>query len=315
MTFLESLDPEVAHAIDAYPAERYIAVGEDPPRARAMTEAINSVMRANLPPTDVAIEEKTIPGPDCAIPLAIYRPPGSTTRGALLWLHGGGYIVGVERDDARCIEFAEVVGCVVVSVGYRLAPEYTYMAAISDSYAALNWLTGQADALGIEPGRIAIGGGSAGGGLAAGLALYNRDQGGPPLALQLLIYPMLDDLHDNPAGHAVTHPTIWNRDVSFKAWRMYLGAEYGTERVSPYAAAARATDLSGLPPAFVSVGTADLFRDDNIDYAQRLMAAGTPTQLQVYPGMFHGAEMLVPEAAQSLRMRRGYLDAVKRAIG
>ena len=315
MSFVDRIDPEVVHALDTYPAERYIAIGEDPPKAREMTEAINREMRANLPPTDVIIEEMTITGPDCEIPIAIYRPPGPAPRGGLLWMHGGGYIVGVERDDARCIEFAEFIGCTVVSVGYRLAPESTYRESISDSFAALNWIVDNATELGIDKNRIAIGGGSAGGGLTAGLALYNRDNGGPDLAFQLMIYPMIDDTHDTPSGHEVTHPTIWNRDVSFKAWKMYLGGEYGSQAVSLYAAATRAEDLTGLPPALVSVGTMDLFRDENINYAQRLMAAGIPTDLQVYAGMFHGAEMLAPDAAASRQMRMDYLTTLKRAIG
>lgn len=315
MSFIDQIDPEVRHALDTYPAERYIAIGEDPPKARAMTEAINREMRAKLPPTDVRIEETTIPGDGCEIPLAIYQPPAPAPRGGLLWLHGGGYIVGVERDDARCIEFAESIGCAVVSVGYRLAPESTYRESVSDSYATLNWMVDNASELGIDQDRVAIGGGSAGGGLAAGLALYNRDNGGSELAFQLLIYPMIDDRHDTPSGHEVTHPTIWNRDVSFKAWKMYLGDEYGSDKVSPYAAAARATDLGGLPPALVTVGAMDLFRDENINYAQGLMAAGVPTDLQVFAGMYHGAEMLAPDAAASRRMRLGYLTALKRAIG
>ncbi len=315
MAFIDRIDPEIVGALGTYPAERYIAIGENPPLAREMTEAINREMRANLPPTDIKITETTIPGPDCEIPIAIYQPPAPAPRGALLWFHGGGYIVGVERDDARCIEFAEFIGCTVVSVGYRLAPESTYRDSIADAFVALNWMVGNASELGIDPSRIAIGGGSAGGGLTAGLALYNRDNKGPDLAFQLLIYPMIDDSHDSPSGHADTCPTIWNRDVSFKAWKMYLGDEYGSDKVSPYAAAARATNLSGLPPALVTVGTEDLFRDENINYAQRLMAAGVPTDLQVYAGVFHGAEMLVPAASVSMRMRTGYLVPLKRALG
>jgi len=315
MSFIDRIDPTIAHALATYPAERYIAIGDDPPKAREMTEAINREMRANLPPTDVTIEERTISGPDCEIPLAIYQPPEPAPRGGLLWLHGGGYIVGVERDDARCIEFAEVIGCTVVSVGYRLAPESTYKDSVSDSFAALNWLVDSASELGIDVSRVAIGGGSAGGGLAAGLALYNRDNKGPDLAFQLLIYPMIDDTHNTPSGHEDTCPTIWNRDVSFKAWKMYLGDEYGRDKVSPYAAAARAADLTHLPPALVTVGAMDLFRDENINYAQRLMAARVPTDLQVYAGVFHGAEMLAPDADVSQRMRAGYLAPLKRAIG
>ena len=315
MSFIDRIDPEVVHAINEVPAERYIAIGEDPPLAREMTRTMNLEMRASLPPTDVTIEEMTIPGPDCEIPVVIYQPPGPAPRGGLLWMHGGGYIVGLARDDARCIEFAEFVGCTVVSVDYRLAPESTYKESIADCFAALEWMVDNSDDLGIDARRIAIGGGSAGGGLTAGLALFNRDNKGPDVAFQMMIYPMIDDTHDTPSGHADTYPTVWNRDVSFKAWKMYLGDEYGTDDVSPYAAASRAKDLTGLPPALVTVGTMDLFRDENIDYAQRLMAAGVPTDLLVYEGLFHGVEMQVPDAVASKRMRTGYLSGLKRAIG
>ena len=315
MSFIDRVDPEIVHALEFNPAERFIAIGDDPPLAREMTNAQKQAMFAALPPTDVTIEETSIAGPDCDIPIVIYRPPNPGPRGGLLWLHGGGYIVGTARDDGHGIGFAEHVGCAVVSVDYRLAPESTYKGSIADSFAALNWMVDNANGLEIDTDRIAIAGGSAGGGLAAGLALYNRDMDGPDLAFQLLIYPMIDDTNQTPSSYEITHPTIWHRAVSLKAWRMYLGDEHGTDKVSPYAAAARAADLSGLPPALVTVGELDLFRDENIDYAQRLMAAGVKTDLQVYAGMFHGAEMSVPEAAVSKRMRLGYRDAMKRAIG
>lgn len=315
MSILDRIDPEIAHALDINPAERFIAISEDPPKAREMTNAQKQAMFAALPPTDVTIEETSISGSDCDIPVVIYQPTNPAPRGGLLWLHGGGYIVGTARDDAHGIGFAEHAGCTVVSVGYRLAPESTYRESIADSFAALNWMVDNAQTLGIDTNRIAIGGGSAGGGLSAGLALYNRDVSGPDLAFQLLIYPMIDDTHETPSGYEITHPTIWHRGVSFKAWRMYLREDYGTDNVSPYAAASRAKDLSGLPPALVTVGTLDLFRDENINYAQRLMAAGVATDLQVYNGMIHGAELSVPEAAVSKRMRMGYRNALKRAIG
>ena len=189
------------------------------------------------------------------------------------------------------------------------------MASVADCFAGLKWMVGNAAELGIDSSRVAIGGASAGGGLTAGLAHYNRDNNGPELALQLLIYPMIDDTHETPSGYEVTHPNVWNRDVSLKAWKMYLGDEYGSDTVSPYAAAARATDFSGLPPAFVTVGMMDLFRDEDINYAQRLMAAGIPTELAVYPGMSHGGELLAPAAALCQRMRTDYHQALKRAIG
>ena len=178
MSFIDRIDPEVVHAINEVPAERFVAIGEDPPLAREMTRAMNLEMRASLPPTDVTIEEMTIPGPDCEIPVVIYQPPGPAPRGGLLWMHGGGYIVGLARDDARCIEFAEFVGCTVVSVDYRLAPESTYKESIADCFAALEWMVDNSDDLGIDARRIAIGGGSAGGGLTAGLALLQPGQQG-----------------------------------------------------------------------------------------------------------------------------------------
>ncbi len=315
MSFLDQVDPELVHAVDVMPAERFIAIGEDVPKARQMTEDYQSKLRGALPYTDVTIEETAFVGPDRDIPVVVYQPTNPAPRGGLLWMHGGGYIVGTARADYHGIGFAEHAGCTVVSVDYRLAPESTYKESIADCFAALNWMVDNAGELGIDRERIAIGGGSAGGGLTAGLAHYNRDHGGPALKLQLLLYPMIDDTHDTPSGHEITHPTVWHRKVSFEAWKMYLGDEYGTDDVSPYAAAARATDFSNLPPAFVTVGALDLFRDENIDYAQRLMAAGVPTDLQVYPGMIHGAEMSAPEAAVSRRMRTEYRDAVKRAIG
>ncbi|MCY3934861.1 MAG: alpha/beta hydrolase [Anaerolineaceae bacterium] len=313
--FLATLDPELAAAPDAFlPAALVRAVGDDPPLARRIDDEVLAQLAEQLPPTAVTLEERTIPGPDGEIPIVIYQPPNDAPRPGLLWIHGGGYISGRARDDHNGISFAEHAGCTVVSVEYRLAPEATYKEAVADCFGALLWLAEHADELGVDRNRLAVGGASAGGGLSAGLALYNRDQGGPALVLQLLIYPMIDDRHTTPSSHEITFERVWNRAVSQKAWRMYLGEEYGTDRASPYAAAARATDLQHLPPAFVTVGTRDLFRDESIVYAQRLMAAGVPTELAVYPGVYHGAETLVPQAAVSRRMRRDYLDALKRAL-
>lgn len=315
MPFIDQVDPELVEALDFFPAELMTAIGDDPPKAREMFQPLWDAQAEDLLPTDVSIEERLIPTPDGDVLVVIYQPPTPAPRGGLLWIHGGGYIVGSGRNDPHGIGFAEHVGCTVVSVDYRLAPEHTYKEAVADCVGALNWMVDSAAALGVDPQRIAIGGASAGGGLTAGLALHNRDHAGHELALQLLIYPMIDNTHDTPSGHEITHPTVWNRDVSMKAWRMYLGEEFATGHVSPYAAAARAVDLSGLPRAFVTVGAMDLFRDEDINYAQRLMAAGVPTELQVYPGMYHGAEMSAPEAEVSTRMRLEYRDAVKRAVG
>ena len=315
MSFVDQVDPEIAAGLDFFPVELMNAVGDDPARAREMYQPIWDALADDLQPSDITIQERAIPGPAGEIPVVIYQPPTPAPRGALLWIHGGGFIIGSGRNDPHGIGFSEHVGCTVVSVDYRLAPENRYQAAVSDCVGALNWIFESADELGVDPKRVAIGGASAGGGLTAGVSLYNRDHAGRDVAFQLLIYPMLDDTHDTPSGRAITHPTVWNRELSFKAWKMYLGDEYGTNDVSPYAAAARARDLSGLPPALVTVGAMDLFRDEDIEYAQRLMAAAVPTELQVYAGMYHGAEMSLPDAAISTRMRLGYRDALKRAIG
>ena len=315
MDFLATLDPEIASQEDNFlPAALVSAVGDDPPLARQMVDELMAMMAQMLPPSDVTAEERTIPGPEGAVPIVVYQPPTEAPRPGMLWIHGGGYITGSARDDHYCNAFAEHAGCTIVSVDYRMAPDVTYKESVSDCFVALNWLFDHAAELGVDEDRIAIGGCSAGGGLSAGLALYNRDNSGPDVAFQLLIYPMIDDTHDTPSGHEITYERVWNRAVSLKAWKMYLGDEYGTDQVSPYAAAARATDLTGLPPAFVTVGTRDLFRDESIDYAQRLIAAGIPTELEVYPGMLHGGESLAPLAAVSQRMRLGYLDALKRAL-
>ncbi|MEL7432676.1 MAG: alpha/beta hydrolase [Chloroflexota bacterium] len=314
MDFVSKLDPELAPVLDTFPPELVTAIGDDPPTARAMFTQMTAAMADMLPPTDVTKEKRVIVGPGGDLEVVIYQPTEEAPRAGLLWMHGGGYIIGSAEDDASCISFAENVGCTVVSVEYRMAPDVTYKESVADCFAALKWMVAHADELGVDKERIAIGGASAGGGLTAALALYNRDHDGVDIAFQWLIYPMIDDTHETASGYEVTHPSVWNRDVSLKAWKMYLGDEYGTDNVSPYGAPFRATDLSGLPPAYVVVGTEDLFRDEDIEYAKRLMAAGVPTELEVYAGMFHGGESFAPMAGISQRMRAGYNAALKRAL-
>ena len=314
MDTIDRIDPELIPGLYILPEGLLKAVGEDPQHARTMYEELMAAMAGLLPPTQVTTEQRAIGGSNGDVQIVVYQPTDPAPRPGLLWIHGGGYIIGSARDDGNCVAFAEHAGCTIVSVDYRLAPEFTYRASITGCFAALNWMVNNADALGIDNNRIAIGGSSAGGGLTAALALYNRDHGGPEVAFQLLIYPMLDDTHETPSGYEVTYEKVWHRDVSLKAWRMYLGDEFGSDNVSPYGAPARAEDLTGLPRAYVTVGTEDLFRDEDIDYAQRLMAAGVPTELAVFPGMYHSGEVLAPEAAVSQKMRMGYLNALKRAL-
>lgn len=313
MDFVELLDLEYQPLVAQMPLSD-TPLTADVPAAREALRQMFAGLAAILPPTDVAIEERIILGPAGDLPIVIYRPNAPTPHPGLLWIHGGGYILGSPRgEDLLCLPVAERLGCTIVSVDYRLAPEHPFPAGPEDCYAALLWLADHAAELGIDVSRLAIGGGSAGGGMTAGVALMNRDRKGPALKLQLLMYPMLDDRHETSSGQSIVDSRVWNRQTSLEAWKMYLGDAYGGD-VSPYAAAARATDLSGLPPAYITVGTADLFRDEDIVYAQRLMAAGVPTELAVFHGVFHGGELFMPGAAVSQRMSGGYFDALRRAF-
>lgn len=222
----------------------------------------------------------------------LYRPTGVSSPGpALLWIHGGGYVIGsASQDDVLCRRFASTLGVTVASVEYRLAPQHPYPAGLEDCYAALTWLAGLPA---VDAGRVAIGGASAGGGLAAALALLARDRGEVPLAAQLLVYPMLDDRSvgpqfDNP-GHR-----LWTQESNRFGWSAYLG---GAD--PEVAVPARRDDLSGLPPAWVGVGTLDLFHDEDLAYAQRLRAAGVPCDVEVVHGAFHGFDGVAPKTAVS----------------
>lgn len=261
----------------------------------------------------VKVSKQTINSKDGAITVYVYTPEHSQSKDkpGLFWTHGGGFILGSADTDFAAM-FAKQLDATVVSVDYRLAPEHPFPAGHNDSYAAFLWMVEHAKELGIDPQRIAIGGDSAGAGMAASLALRNRDENGPKIAFQLLLYPMLDNLHATPSGSIEDYP-VWNRQTSFNAWEMYLNGTPGVD-ASPYAAAARAKDVSGLPDTFITVGTVDLFRDEVIDYSQRLMAAGVPTQLAVFPGVYHSGEVFVPNAPVSQKMSNTYVTALKEAL-
>ena len=244
-----------------------------------------------------------------AIELLILEPVKRQAKGpVMVWAHGGGYVLG----DANCglaRSLSRETGCTFISVEYRLGPEHPAPAAAEDMCDALLWVRDHAAELDIDSDRIAVGGISGGGGLAAGTALMNRDQQGVALNFQFLIFPMLDNLHNTPSGQLDGH-AIWNRQASLAAWEMYLGGTPG-EQASPYGAAARAKDVSGLPPTHISVGQSDLFRDECIDYAKRLMATGVPTQLDVFPHHIHGSELAMPELSFSKRMTEARMQALK----
>jgi acetyl esterase/lipase len=225
--------------------------------------------------------------------IRLFRPAGVRGQApALLWIHGGGYVIGkAAQDDAVCRRFARELGATVASVDYRLAPDHPYPAPLEDCYSALTWLTRLPS---VDLSRVAIAGASAGGGLAAALALLTRDRGEISLAAQLLVYPMLDDRTVDRNGPENPGLRLWNQTSNKYGWSAYLGGADPAVAVP-----ARREDLSGLPPTWLGVGTFDLFHDEDLAYAERLKAAGVPCEVEVVPGAFHGFDGIVPKAQVS----------------
>jgi acetyl esterase/lipase len=318
MNFIDQLDPELRAVLEKVPADRPMDLNQIP-AARGKMKKMMELALANMPQIEgVSSRDEFAPGAQGApaVRVRVYRPDDQRGKlPALLWIHGGGYVMGdIDQDDRLMKQMVRRVGCVVVSVDYRLAPENPFPAPVEDCYAGLKWLFAHAGELQVEPSRIAIGGASGGGGLTAGLALLTRDRGEVPVAFQLLIYPMIDDRNVTAASYAITDPRMWNRESNRLAWKAYLGRDGGGTGVSPYAAASRAPDLTGLPPAYIPVGALDLFVDENIEYAQRLIQAGVPTELHVYPGAFHGFDVFAPSARVSKQFKAERDDALRRAL-
>ena len=266
---------------------------------------------------DVSKQDLEVPGPEGApdVPIRIYRPTADATepRPCVYEIHGGGFMTGsIDMMDGWCQVAAARLDAVVVSVEYRLAPEHPFPAGVEDCYAGLCWTAQNASDLGVDRDRIAVAGQSAGGGLAAATALLARDRGGPALCFQLLEIPELDDRLETPSMVAFDDTPLWNRPNAVWSWRHYLGPDHSGE-VSPYAAPARAMDLSGLPSAYVSTMEFDPLRDEGIEYALRLMQAGVSVELHSYPGTFHGSSLL-PTAGVSKRNAAEVLDSLARAL-
>ena len=301
------LDPEIVESLGALPIDFGALLG-------GMTdETIGSVRErmGSMPPlplsdevsrADHVVDEAT------GVSVRVHRPVGADgPLPCLYWMHAGGLVIGSNLgDDARFDEWCRRFRCVGVSVEYRLAPESPYPGPIEDCYAGLAWVHANAGELGIDADRIGVGGASAGGGLAAALALMARDRGEVSVAFQLLIYPMLDDRQLTDSSH--WDDPIWPPSANRYGWTAYLGEAKGGDDVSHYAAPARATDLAGLPPTLISVGGLDGFCDEDIDYALRLRHAGVPVELHVYPGAPHGFDDLAPLTAISQRARRDVAD-------
>ncbi|MGA9276681.1 alpha/beta hydrolase [Ilumatobacter sp.] len=273
----------------------------DIPAARARLEGLLAMMPAPPLPEDVEVTEAFAPsldgGPD--VRLKVYTPAElESGAAAILWIHGGGMVLlNADSDDFLCATRASAHRCVVVSVDYRLAPETPAPGLVDDCFAGLTWMAGNADELGISPDRIMIGGASAGGGLAAGTALRARDEGGPALVGQLLVFPMLDHRNETASSHAIQDLRVWNRSANLAAWTAYLGGAEPTVYSSP----AIADDLAGLPPAHINVGTYDMFHDEDVAYATALNRAGVACELHVYPGAFHASNGFLPDHPTSVR--------------
>ena len=292
-----------------------IRAGLASPAARALRPPVLSPEQAA-----VGCEQRLVPGPPGApqVRVLVYTPPRSakSLRPAFLHIHGGGYILGMpEIGEAANRSLCAELGCVVVSVAYRLAPETRYPGALEDCYCALAWLHANAGQLAIDRDRIAIGGESAGGGHAAALAILARDRGEFRVCLQLLDSPMLDDRTGSTAEpHPYCGEFVWTPASNRFGWRALLGVEPGGPDVPAGAVPARVADLSGLPPAFLFVGALDLFMEEDLEYARRLARAGVPTELHVIPGAFHGFAVAggsAPQVQACTRLRR---DALARAF-
>jgi acetyl esterase/lipase len=310
-------DPELAPLLEFLP-DTSLGISE-PVKARAAFLELAAQLNADIDKAGVVIENRDIPGragaPD--IPVRIYSPENlSQPTPAILHIHGGGFVIGnLDSELGSCVALCRRLGVVVISVDYRLAPETPYPGPLEDCYAALEWVSSNSGSLSIDPARVAVFGQSAGGGLSAALSLLSRDRGGPKICFQFLGIPELDDRLQTPSMQRFVDTPMWNRPNAELSWDFYLGDQYqrGAEDVPYHAAPARAEDLSGLPPAYVSTMEFDPLRDEGVAYAVKLMQAGVATELHCFPGTFHGSS-LFSSAQISQRESKEMFAVLQRAL-
>ncbi len=307
------MDPEVAKAMA--PLAEAAAGSARPPvgdwkTRRAMVDAeISEFTGAWTPPPDVevtAVQATAVDG--TAIPMRLYRKAGSAPGSLGVYIHGGGmFLCSIDTHDPICRRYAAESGVPILSVDFRFAPEHPYPTSVEDCYAALRWAAEHAAELGVDPARLAIMGDSAGGGMAAAVALMARDRGGPSLKSQILVYPMLDDRTTVPDPE-IEPMALWSTDDNITGWGCLLGDAAGGDDVPSYAAPAREQDLAGLPPAYIEVGQLDIFRAEDLSYAERLGKAGVGVELHVHPGVPHAFEVFAPDSAVA---GRAFADRVR----
>lgn len=288
-------------------------------RLREVTEAGNTMSLDEIR-GHVDTEEHLVPGPagDPDVAVLVARPKDSDPTIALpgiYFIHGGGMIAGNNRTGMDWVlEWMAEIPMVAVSVDYRLAPEHPHPAPIEDCYAGLQWVFNHLDELRIDPHRLIVAGGSAGGGLAAATALIARDRGGPHLRGQMLICPMIDDRAITPSSTELVGEGVWDSISNATGWSSLLGATAGGHDVSAYAAPARATDLSGLPEAFIDAGSVETFRDESVDYASRIWQAGGQAELHIWPGGCHNFDGTAPQATLSRQARAARVNWLRRVL-
>lgn len=312
-----NIDPELNAILEFLP-DLGLA---DVVNAREKMAEMSAMMGTSIDETGVDIVDRLIPGPAGAPELAIriYQPQGaSNTSAGLLYIHGGGFVIGdLDTEHAGAVGLCRALGIVVVSTDYRKAPEDPYPAGLEDCYTTLQWMHANAESLKVDPTRIAVRGGSAGGGLSASLVLLARDRGGPGICFQYLGIPELDDRLNTVSMTEFTDTPLWNRSKAQYSWKYYLGSMYspGGDNVPYTAAPARASidDLRGLPPAYVATMEFDPLRDEGLEYALKLLQAGVNVELHSFPGTFHGSE-LVQDAAVSQRGAAEGLQALRRGL-
>jgi acetyl esterase len=310
-----TLDPQAQAVLDKLGAAQLPELSQVPPAMmRQIFQAMTKALGEEEPQAVHRVEERSVPGPAGAIPVRVYWPSEARDLPALVYFHGGGFVLcDLDTHDGTCRELANAAGCAVVSVDYRLAPEHPFPAGPEDCYAAARWVVENAGSIGVDPARVAVGGDSAGGGLSAAVTLMAKERGGPALVHQLLVYPVTDHSFGTDSYRENADGYLLTRAMMEWFWGHYLEKERDGE--SPLASPLRAADLSGLPPATVITAGYDPLRDEGQAYAERLRRAAVPTSLAHYEGMIHGffgmtglidkAREAVEQAARELRRSFG----------